>query len=125
VTVVLDAGALVAAERRSLVVGRLLDRLEVWSTGALTSAAVVAQVWRDGSRQANLARLLQSIEIRPLSATAGPRVGELLAISRTRDIVDAHIALLAMDGDIVLTSDPGDIGRLLGSLGVAASVIRV
>jgi hypothetical protein len=121
----LDAGALVAAERRSLIVGRLLDRLEVWSTGAVTSAAVVAQVWRNGSRQANLARLLVSIEIRPLGAAAARRVGELLALSRTRDVVDAHLALLAHDGDVVLTSDPGDIGRLLGSLGVAASVIRV
>ena len=114
-----------AAERRSLLVGRLLDRLEVWSTGAVTSAAVVAQVWRNGSRQANLARLLASIEVRPLGAVAARRVGELLAVSRTRDVVDAHLAVLVHDGDVVLTSDPADIDRLIGTLGVAASVIRV
>jgi hypothetical protein len=92
---------------------------------ALTSAGVVAQVWRNGSRQARLARFLASIEIWPIGDTAARRVGELLDISRTRDIVDAHVALLVQDGDLVLTSDPSDIERLLGSLGVAASVIKV
>ena len=123
---VLDAGALVAVEHRDdVVVRRLLNEASASSTKALTSAAVVAQVWRNGSRQAILARLLGSIEIWPLSDTAARRVGELLAVSRTRDVVDAHVALLARDGDIVLTSDPGDIHRLLGSRGVAASVVKV
>ena len=123
---VLDAGALFAAEHRDdVVVRRLLNEADASAERALTSAAVVAQVWRNGSRQAILARLLSSIEIWPLGDTIARRAGELLAISRTRDVVDAHVALLAQHGDMVLTSDPGDIGRLLGSLGVAASVIKV
>ena len=125
-SLVLDAGALLAVEHRDdVVVRRLLDEADDSSETALTSAGVVAQIWRNGSRQARLARLLASIEIWPLGHTAARRVGELLAISRTRDIVDAHVALLVHDGDVVLTSDPGDIGRLLGSRGVAASVIKV
>jgi hypothetical protein len=125
-SLVLDAGALLAVEHRDdVVVRRLLDEADDSSETALTSAGVVAQIWRNGSRQARLARLLASIEIWPLGHTAARQVGELLAISRTRDIVDAHVALLVHDGDVVLTSDPRDIGRLLGSLGVAASVIKV
>ena len=114
-----------AIDRRARASGPLLKVSGMGPDGVLTSAAVVAQVWRNGSRQANLARLLQGIEIRPLSAAAARRIGELLAVNRTRDVVGAHVALLVHDGDVVLTSDPRDIGRLLGSLGVAASVIKV
>ena len=35
------------------------------------------------------------------------------------------LAMLARDGDAVLTGDPGDIERLVASLGVLASVIKV
>ena len=122
---VLDAGALIAIDRRARASGPLLKLAGTGPDGALSSAAVVAQVWRNGSRQANLARLLQGIEIWPLSAASARRIGELLTVSRTRDVVDAHLAVLVHDGDVVLTSDPTDIGRLLGSLGVAASVIKV
>ena len=122
---VLDAGALAAIDRRARAPGPLLKLTGTGPDGVLTSAAAVAQVWRNGSRQANLARLLQGIEILPLSAASARRVGELLAVSRTRDIVDAHIALLVHDGDVVLTSDPGDIGRLIGARGVAAAVVKV
>ena len=125
-SLVLDAGALLAVEHRDdIVVRRLLNEADASSDRVLTSAGVVAQVWRNGSRQARLARMLASIEIWPLGHTAARRVGELLAISRSRDIVDAHVALLVHDGDLILTSDPRDIGRLLGSLHVAASVIQV
>jgi predicted nucleic acid-binding protein len=125
VALVLDAVALAAIDRRARAPGPLLKLAGTGPDGVLTSAAAVAQVWRNGSRQANLARLLQGIEILPLSAASARRVGELLAVSRTRDIVDAHIALLVHDGDVVLTSDPGDIGRLIGARGVAAAVVKV
>ena len=122
---VLDAGALVAIDRSDFVVRRQVDEAIRRSVEVVTSAAVVAQVWRNGSRQAMLARLLRGFDIRPLGPAAGRRIGELLAVSRTIDVVDGHVALLVRDGDVVLTSDPGDIGRLLGSLGLAASVIQV
>ena len=122
---VLDAGGLVAIDRKDFVVRRQVDEATRRSVEVVTSAAVVAQVWRNGSRQALLARLLRGFDIRPLGPAAGRRIGELLAVSRTVDVVDAHLALLVRDGDVVLTSDPSAIGRLLESLGVAASVIKV
>jgi hypothetical protein len=125
VALVLDAGALVAIDRNDFVVRRQVEEASRRPVEVVTSAAVVAQVWRNGSRQALLARLLRGFDIRPLGPATGRRIGELLAVSRTDDVVDAHIALLVRDGDVVLTSDPSDIGRLLGSLGMAASVIKV
>jgi hypothetical protein len=41
------------------------------------------------------------------------------------DIVDAHVAWLTPQGDHVLTSDPGDIGRLLDARRVKAVVTGV
>jgi len=76
-------------------------------------------------RQANLARLLGGTEVRALDQAAARRVGELLGITRTRDVVDAHVALLAHSGDTLLTSDPGDLSRLLDALAVAPLLVRV
>ena len=125
VALVLDSGALVAIERRSFSVRRMLDEAPRRPTAVLTSAAVVAQVWRNGPRQAILARMLRGFDIHPLDTAAGRRIGELLAVNRSNDVVDAHVALLVRDGDLVLTSDPSDIRRLLGSRGIAASIIEV
>jgi hypothetical protein len=79
------------------------------------SAGVVAQVWRNGARQANLARVLRGIDIVALDASAAIRIGPALGATRTADVVDAHVALLASRGDQLLTSDPSDIRRLLGN----------
>jgi hypothetical protein len=124
-TGVLDAGALVAIERNDFVVRRQVDEAIRRSVEVVTSAAVVAQVWRNESREALLARLLRGFDIRPLGPAAGRRIGELLAVSRTIDVVDGHVALLVRDGDVVLTSDPRDIGQLVSSLDVAASTVKI
>ncbi len=85
------------------------------------SAAVVGQVWRDGHTQANLARVLAGVGIDPLNRDDGKRIGELLA-GRLTNVVDAHVALMVVPADLVLTSDPGDIRTLLRARGVAARV---
>jgi hypothetical protein len=51
--------------------------------------------------------------------------GALLARSETSDVTDASVSLLANDGDIVLTSDPHDIERLLDAAGTRARVRAV
>jgi predicted nucleic acid-binding protein len=75
---------------------------------------VVAQVWRGGGRQARLARFLASDLVTEVSLDpeAGRRIGVLAAASGSRDVVDGHVALIALDRDaVVLTSDPEDIAR--------------
>jgi len=125
VSAVLDAGALVAVDKRDRAVGAMLRVLQRDGVPVLTSAGVVAQVWRDGRRQANLARVLPGVDIAALEDITSKRVGELLRENRTDDLVDAHVALLARSGDQVLTSDEPDIKALLRTRRVKATIIRV
>lgn len=122
---VLDAGALVAVERRDRRIGALLRVLQQRRVPLWTSAAVLAQVWRDGARQATLARLLQGVGVRPLALDAGKQAGALLGSTGTDDVVDAHLALLLEAGDRVLTSDSDDVLRLLAARRVRAIVVPI
>jgi hypothetical protein len=78
---VLDAGALVAVDRRDRAAGAQLRVLQQQGTPLRASAAVVGQVWRDGRKQANLARVLAGVGIEPLGKDDGKRIGELLGRS--------------------------------------------
>lgn len=122
---VLDAGALVAVEKRDRKVGAMLRVLQQRRVPVWTSAGVVAQVWRDGSQQALLARVLAGVGVRGLSSGDDRLTGELLSSSRTRDVIDAHMAICVADGDILLTSDPDDLAHLLDARGVKATLVRV
>lgn len=122
---VLDSGALVAVEKRDRKVGALLRVLQQRKVSIWTSAGVVAQVWRDGSKQALLAQVLDGVGVRGLGAGDDRRTGELLAAARVRDVVDAHVALCVDDGDQVLTSDPYDLGHLLATRGRRATIVTI
>jgi hypothetical protein len=122
VRAILDAGALVAVDRRDRRIGAQLRVLQQQGTPVRVSSAVVGQVWRDGRRQANLARVLAGVGIEALAKDDGRRIGELLAQAGSADVVDAHVALMTAPSDLVLTSDPGDIRKLLQDRGVAARV---
>ena len=122
---VLDAGALVAVDRRDRMIGAQLRVLQQQGTPIRVSSAVVGQVWRDGRKQANLARVLAGVGIEALGQDDGRRIGELLAAAAATDVVDAHVALMAAHADLILTSDPGDIRRLLQARGVSARVRAV
>jgi hypothetical protein len=125
VKAVLDAGALVAVDRRDRAIGVQLRVLQQLGTPLRASSAVVGQVWRDGRKQASLARVLAGVGIEPLSKDDGKRIGGLLAQAGTSDVVDAHVALMAALADLILTSDPGDIRKLLQVRGVSARVQAV
>ena len=122
---ILDAGALVAVDRRDRAVGAQLRVLQQQGTPLRVSAVVVGQVWRDGRRQANLARVLAGIGTDALGTEDGKRIGELLALARSTDVVDAHVALMTAPADLVLTSDPGDIRQLLQARGIPARIQHV
>jgi hypothetical protein len=122
VKTVLDAGALVAVDRRDRMIGAQLRVLQHQGTPIRVSSAVVGQVWRDGRKQANLARVLTGVGIEALGKDDGRRIGELLALAPSTDVVDAHVALMAANTDLILTSDPSDIRQLLQARGVSARV---
>jgi predicted nucleic acid-binding protein len=124
-TVVLDTGALIAVERRDRFLRAALVTAELEGTRVLTSAGALAQVWRDGARQALLMRVLMGVDVVPLEEADSRRIGELLAVSRTSDVVDAHVALLAEADGELWTSDEPDLRALLRARKVEARVVPV
>lgn len=80
----------------------------------LIPSAVLAQVWRDGTRQARVAALVKDprTTVRALAEDDAKAIGVLCGRSGVADIVDGQVALLArqLDG-VIVTSDPGDIAR--------------
>jgi hypothetical protein len=125
VKAILDAGALVAVDRRNRTIGAQLRVLQQQGTPIRASSAVVGQVWRDGRKQVNLARVLAGVGIEALGKDDGKRIGELLALAGSADVVDAHVALMAANADLVLTSDPVDIRKLLQARKISARVQTV
>jgi hypothetical protein len=125
VKAVLDAGALVAVDRRNRMIGAQLRVLQQQGTPIRASSAVVGQVWRDGRKQVNLARVLGGVGIEALGKDDGKRIGELLALAGSADVVDAHVALMVANADLVLTSDPVDIRKLLQARKISARVQTV
>ncbi|OGQ14899.1 MAG: hypothetical protein A2138_02855 [Deltaproteobacteria bacterium RBG_16_71_12] len=118
--VVLDAGAFIALERRSEKMAVLARRFARSKTPLVTSAGVVAQVWRSGGRrQVPVAFLLARTEVIDLSAQVARTLGLMLAASGASDAIDAHVALLARErGWPVLTSDPADLHAIDATLTV-------
>jgi len=125
VTAVLDAGALIAIDKRDRAVGAMLRMFQRDGVPVVTSATVVAQAWRDPRRQVNLARVLTGIDIAALDDVAAKKVGELLRANGTSDLADAHLALLVQPQEHVLTSDEADIKALLRTRRVKAIIVRV
>lgn len=123
--VLLDAGAFVATERRDRRLGAMLRVLQQRQIPLRTSAAVVAQVWRDGRKQARIAQVLAGVSVAALAPDSDRRTGELLGRARTADVIDAHLALEVEDEDRVLTSDPDDLAHLLETRGVVATIVAV
>jgi hypothetical protein len=50
--------------------------------------------------------------------------GNLCGTSKTADVVDAHVALLTRQGDVVLTSDVDDFRRLIKTRSIQAELVR-
>lgn len=113
----LDAGALIAFERGDRRLIALARRALERGVPFVVPAGVIAQVWRDGRRQARLARLLTSCEIEPLGDTDARATGQLLGIAGTTDVVDASVAVVARRRRLrVVTCDGDDLRRLDPSL---------
>ena len=109
---IIDAGPFITGgERLNSRLWALFKRAIERGDELHTTHPVLAQVWRDPARQANLARALRHFEIHPLDESIS--VGRRLATSGTSDVVDAHLAVVAERlGTFILTTDPGDMSRL-------------
>jgi len=110
-----DAGGLIALDRNDRRVIALLARAMELGLRVTVPATALAQAIRNPARQTRLSRLIRQ-DATDLVALDGPdstAVGLLLAKTATADIVDAHVAICARrTGQVVVTSDPGDMRRL-------------
>lgn len=116
--IVLDAGALIALDNGDAAMWSRIAAARDVDRDVVVPAGALAQAWRGGPRQARLARLLDGTVPAGFDTDAR-RAGELCGNAGTADVVDAHVALAAArPGVLVLyTSDPDDLGHLLGRIG--------
>jgi hypothetical protein len=113
--VILDAGALIAFERRDRRVVALLELAEA----VHVPAGVVAQVWRNPVRQVRLVRLLaaEEVNVRDLDVESAKAAGHLCGATGTDDVIDASVVLLArQQAGVVVTSDVADLRSIDPSL---------
>ena len=112
---VLDAGALIAVERGDRATAAVIEVARRQSSEIIVPAGVVAQVWRQGPRQARMARLLNAAEVlvEPFTDAAARVAGLLCGASATSDVVDASVVVAARRYDaIVISSDRADLAQL-------------
>jgi hypothetical protein len=112
VTLVLDAGALLAYEHGDRTVRAFLERASRTGVDVRTTVGAVAQVWRNGARQVRLTLLLQGLLEIELTRDRARHVGTLLGRAGRCDVIDGSIVDAAADGDEILTTDPDDLMAL-------------
>ncbi|MGQ0680484.1 MAG: PIN domain-containing protein [Actinomycetota bacterium] len=122
---VLDSGGMIAFDRGDREVAAFVEATRRRRERIATSSGCVAQAWRRGGPgQALLARLLEGVDERALDQGVSRTIGSLCARAGSNDVIDAHVALLAGNGDLVLTSDPEDLRTLIRATGSGATIRR-
>lgn len=113
-----DAGALIAAERSDRRLWALHRRALERGMVPTVPAGVLGQGWRGGP-QAQLSRLLGGCRVEDLDEARARSAGAACAAAGTSDVVDAAVVVgAATRGDLVVTSDPGDLTMLRNGLNV-------
>jgi hypothetical protein len=123
--VIYDAGVLIAADRNARHVWA--DHRVRLESGIVPTvpAPVIAQASRSPA-QVQLRRLLRGCETVAMTEESAHAAGHLLGRAGTADITDAAVACAAAERHAdVITSDPGDISRLLQAARCASKVIAV
>jgi len=121
-----DTGMLVALDRNEreawIVLRRLVNRGQV----PTVPTVVTAQAWRDGRRQAQLARALGDCRPEILNDELARKAGELCRRSGTADIVDAVVIESAgRRNDDVYTGDPDDLEHLAEHITEQVAIIPI
>jgi hypothetical protein len=111
-SLVLDAGALIAVERGDRGTAVVIEVARRENRTVVVPAGVVGQVWRGGGRQTRLARLLNARDVLVEALTdAGARAaGVLCSSAGTADVIDASVVLAARRHHAtVVSSDRADL----------------
>lgn len=124
-SLLLDAGALIAFERGSRTVQAFLERAQRAGEPVRTTTTVIAQVFRKPAAQVALTRLLRGVDEQSLDGERARKTGALLSAAECSDVVDGSLVEAARDGDEILTSDPDDILALATAAKKTLIVTRV
>lgn len=124
-SLLLDAGALIAFERGSRTVQAFLERAQRAGEPVRTTTTVIAQVFRKPAAQVALTRLLRGVDEQSLDGERARKTGAMLSAAGCSDVVDGSLVEAARDGDEILTSDPDDILALATAAKKTLIVTRV
>jgi predicted nucleic acid-binding protein len=106
-----DTGALIALERRTQRVWEIYRTAMHDAVPITVPVAVVIEWWR--GRTDVRERILAGVRIEPLHTALAKAAGEALACVKSASPVDAVVmASAALRGDVVYTSDTGDLEKL-------------
>jgi predicted nucleic acid-binding protein len=106
-----DTGALIGLERRDVRIAKVFAYARETRTRITVPTVVVAEWWRASSPWATL--ILPSLSLESLDARMARLAGEAIAATPGATVVDAIVmASAATRGDVVYTSDVGDLERL-------------
>jgi hypothetical protein len=122
---VLDAGAFVAWERGSVPIRAYIEAARRLGVPVESPSPVVAQIWRDGAKQARVSSLLRGVDVVAPNLAIAKVAGTLCRMTSTTDVVDAIVVACAGQLDSILTSDVGDISKLVAVSGRRIDVVPV
>ncbi|MGH3851978.1 MAG: hypothetical protein ACRDR6_00450 [Pseudonocardiaceae bacterium] len=126
VGVTYDTGALIAADRNDRRMWALHAGLLAEEIAPVVPAPVLAQAWRGGPRQANVARLLAMCDVEWMTEDQARAVGVLAGHSGLDDIVDVTVVEgAARRGDAVVTSNRKHIDQVAQAAGVTIRIADV
>lgn len=129
---VLDTAALLALERNDRSMWVRLKTCQWDGLPPVTHGGVIGEAWRGGPDQTRLAAAIAGMDIMPLDGELGRAAGALLGratgapAGRTdrSDVIDAALALLADDGDTIVTEDTEELAELLAATGRRVELLR-
>jgi hypothetical protein len=111
-SLVLDAGALIAVERGDRDTAAIIEVARREERDVVVPAGVVGRAWRGSGRQARLARLLNArdVLVEPLTDARARAAGVLCGSAGTADVIDASVVLAARHHRAtVISSDRADL----------------
>lgn len=126
VRLILDSGALIAAEKSDRRFWILWKKAVVQDFELIIPCTVLAQSWRGSKSGSRMAIVVNSCVIESLSAKSARAIGELCGKADTSDVVDAHVVLAAHQRNAaIVTSDPDDISHLASFLNRSLRVLDI
>jgi hypothetical protein len=113
---ILDSGALIGWQRNDQNVWGYVSQASRRGASVVVPAVVIAECIRGGGKDALIYRLLAIARVPILGKRVAVHAGQLLGGARMSATIDALVAAEAIRGGpcVLLTSDPGDLGSLVG-----------